>query len=314
MVISFLHIRGRQVTRIFSSVNWLYRLILLGLVCSAIAGVAVVSSKSESNTLFLTYVLLLLLLHWFRSDFNFLRIHIPNYKIICFVEYFILSLPLIAGLLYSNRLSLIAVYLISLIGLVYFIHPKKIISKSSFSLLFVPSPYFEWKSGIRKHFYPIATLWVSGILFAFHMGAGITAIFLIGLMTIGFYNYCEPVEILSAAQLNPKKIMAEKVKGLFLMSGLLFLPILIAFVLFHPNHWYIPVIEIALMTSYLFYALSIKYAFYEPQTHSSKNNVLLALGALVLTIPFLLPAVWVLSIKLYFQSLKKLNFYLDDFD
>lgn len=315
MTISFLRMRGMQVLRIFTSVNWFYRLILLVMLVWAIAGIITKSSQADNSLLVLgAHVLLISTWHWIRADFKFLQVHIEAYKKICLLEYFIVSIPLILGLSISFQPEFVAIYLLSISGLAYFVIPWKTSSKTAKKISFIPDRCFEWKSGLRKHFYLILFIWLAGLLFSFQMGVGLTAIFLIGLMAIGFFDYCEPLELLIAPQLDSKQYMLNKIKGLFLVSGILFSPLLIAFCLFYSDFWYIPIIEIAVLISYLFYAMVIKYAFYEPNSYSSKNKVLLSLGALVFVLPFLLPAIWVLSIRLYFKSVKKLNFYLHDFN
>ncbi|MEO9966321.1 MAG: hypothetical protein ABJF11_11065 [Reichenbachiella sp.] len=314
MVFTLLQLRLNQVRRVISGVTWYYQIVLLFFLLWAVAGLVIKASQPEgSQSLPVLLALILASVHWMRPDYQFLRNYFENYRVLCLSEYLILSTPLLAGLMFSPSWYLILPYLIFLIGLAYLVKPKRKSAGRARKLKFIPDAYFEWKSGIRKYFYPMAILWLLGLVFSFQMGAAIVVIFLLGLLSLGFYDYCEPVSILIAPQQSATAYLQHRIKGLFLMAGIFYLPLLLLFCIFHPTHWYIPTVLATVMLSYQVYALMIKYAFYAPQTKSSKNTVLLSLGALVLVLPFILPAIWVLTIRLYFQSIKKLSFYLHDF-
>lgn len=92
------------------------------------------------------------------------------------------------------------------------------------------------------------------------------------------------------------------------------LPLVLAFVLFHPELWFIPVVEYVLISFILMYAIFLKYAFYKPNQQLIAGQIFTAIGALSLFLPFLIPLVWILSVRFYFKSISNLNPYLDDFN
>jgi hypothetical protein len=98
------------------------------------------------------------------------------------------------------------------------------------------------------------------------------------------------------------------------MISIILLPLLLAFVLFHPELWYIPVIELLLISFVLWYAIFLKYAFYKPMQQLSAGQVFIAIGAMSLFLPFLVPLVWILSVRFYFQSVSNLKPYLNDYN
>ena len=315
MVINFIILRVQQLRRILGSVNIVYQLFLVALIILVITGISVQSSQSQGNLLLpIAHLVLIVSFHWYRPDIHFLKAHFEKYKFVCLIEYLILSTPLLIGLAISPSFYYLFPYIVSLLALVHTSRPIPNATKVTRSLNFIPAQYFEWKSWLRKFFYPILILWIVGMVFSFQMGVGIIAIFLIGLISLGCYDHCESVSILTASQQNTKSFFATRVKGIINFSAGLYMPIFSLFCIFHPAHWYIPLIIILVLLSYQFYALCIKYAFYEPQARSSRNTALLSLGALVFVLPFMLPAIWVLSIKLYSRAIKKLNFYLHDFN
>lgn len=315
MVVSFLKLRIYQALRIFTGMNWPYRLVLLFFMLWAIAGVTAKTSQDQgSHMIPLIFLLALASFHWFRPDIQFLKIYFPSYELICLSEYVILSAPILTGLMFSEHTYYTFVYIPALVLMVFFIQPKRRTTGKARSLSLVSSQFFEWKSGLRKYFYPILVVWLSGIFFSFHMAAGIISIVMIGLLTLGFYDQCESESMLVAAQQSPSEYLKNRAKGLFAVSGTIYSPILLLFLIFHSQHWYIITILTLVTWSYQFYALTIKYAFLEPNSKSSKNTILLSLGALVFVLPFILPAIWVLTVRLYFKSIQKLNFYLHDFN
>lgn len=315
MTINFLSLRVRQIYRNISSVSWIYQLILLAMLSLAIIGLSVKSSQTQGS-LILPILLAFAIgsAHWLRPDFWFLKINFSNYKWLLFTEYTLWSLPMLVGLLFSPHYYLAPTYLLFLTVLVCFVAPIRNVNKKAKALKFVPEVLFEWKSGLRRSIYPILLIWLAGLIFSYHVGIGIMSIFLVGLATLDFYARCEPINILLARQQGHQAYLWGKVKGLLLVSSMLYIPLLISFYLFHPAQWLIPTVITLVMLSYQIYVLTIKYAFFEPNTKSSRHTVLRALGALVLVLPFILPAIWVLTVKLYFQSLDKLKHFLDDFD
>jgi len=58
----------------------------------------------------------------------------------------------------------------------------------------------------------------------------------------------------------------------------------------------------------------MKYAFYDPGSKISANQVLIAFGPLSIFFPFMLPVIWMLSIKFYFNAKSNLNIYLNDYN
>lgn len=315
MTIVLLHLRILQARRTISSVSWPYQLFLVALLILAITGTVIKASQPQGSIMLsFAFAGIIGSFHWFRPDYQFLRIYFIEYRWLCFAEYTVLSIPFLIAVLMSPNSYLTLCYLAFLLGLTYLIKPFRRTSGKTKSLSFIPNSFFEWKSGLRKYFYPMLTIWLLGMLFSFQMGASIISIFLLGLISLGFYDNCEPLSILSASQLGQRAFLWTRIKGLLFASSLMYLPLLLLFFVFHPVHWFIPSIIALVVLSYQFYALTIKYAFYKPNTKSSKNTVLLSLGALVFVLPFILPAIWVLTVRLYFKSIKKLSFYLNDYN
>ncbi|MDP3442610.1 MAG: hypothetical protein Q8T08_07070, partial [Ignavibacteria bacterium] len=81
-----------------------------------------------------------------------------------------------------------------------------------------------------------------------------------------------------------------------------------------PLIWYIALILFTLGITVTIFAILTKYAFYEPNSRSGAASIFQSIGAISVFIPLLLPLVWVLSVKFYFNAIQKLNPYLHDFD
>ena len=100
----------------------------------------------------------------------------------------------------------------------------------------------------------------------------------------------------------------------YAIISFLVIPLIVSFVIFHIEKWYIPVFEYLIFSSLHIYIITIKYAFYEPDKKSAAAQIFGAFGVLGCLIPILLPVVWVLGIRFYFKSCKNLNFYLNDYN
>ncbi|MEP2025963.1 MAG: hypothetical protein ABJH98_14360 [Reichenbachiella sp.] len=315
MIKVFLELRFKQLRYIFKEVNWLYQSVLAVILAMTICGITVLASQRQSSLISLVaHIFLFASFHWFRPDLNFLKAYIEKHKLVCFIEYLVTSIPILIGLIISYQFDYIIIHLLSLFALVNTTSPLGSGAKAAHSLKFISDQYFEWKSWFRRYLYLIIILWVVGMFFSFQMGFGILTILLIGLLMIGCYDQNESLSILTASQQNAKGYFSTRISGMILFSVMLYAPLFLLFCIFHLKSWYLPLILIMVLLSYQYYALTIKYAFYEPQNNTSRNKVLLSLGALVFALPFILPAIWALSIKLHFKAIKTLNTYLHDFN
>ena len=92
------------------------------------------------------------------------------------------------------------------------------------------------------------------------------------------------------------------------------MPLIIAFLFFYPDKWYIPISEYFIFITAHTYIILTKYAFYKLNDNSSGAQAWVAIGALGLIVPVFIPVIWLLSIRFYFKSCETLKFYLNDYN
>ncbi len=248
-----------------------------------------------------------------RKDKRFLQHISDNPSQIFFVEYFLLCLPLSLALLYYKDWWLVLALLGGLSGIAHIQYTPQISTANHWLQGLIPAEAVEWKAGVRKFIYVLLPTWLIGFFGAFWIGSVPIALFILGLVPIGFYYKGEPVEFLLAQEKNPQAFLFHKIKNALYIFSILFLPLMSVFILFHTHLWYISVIEYILFGIFLCYSILVKYTFYEPNTELNAASFFSTLGIVSCLIPFLIFIPIILSIRFYFKALQNLNFYLDDF-
>lgn len=152
------------------------------------------------------------------------------------------------------------------------------------------------------------------MLGSFVVGVVPIAIIALAYIIFSFYQQNESVPILISGELGTKKFLWYKIANLQFLFTLMIAPLLIAFFIFHPQLWFVPVLEYVLFSFIFIYIVLMKYAFYVPGLKNSANQVLIAFGPLSIFVPFMLPVIWLLSIKFYFNAKSNLKIYLNDYN
>ncbi|MCF8336110.1 MAG: hypothetical protein K9H65_05875 [Bacteroidales bacterium] len=314
MIKAFFYIRMKQFIRTMKELGIVRMLFLLILFIFLV--VAVFEYTSDSPHVYVTvliYMAGIITIQLNRKDLAFLETRIHHYKRILIVEYMVLAIPLIAGLLYNHYygmliLALVSVVLIPNIGKV----PRVGIPNKLF-LQWIPDDCFEWKAGIRKAFVWIVLIWTIGVATPFSLGTVPLAIVILGIIISGFYEYGEPLPMVLAFEKSNRRFLSHKITMHIKLFSVLSVPLICAFIAFHPDKWYIPVAAYLIFLSLHCYIILTKYAFYEPNTKSRASQTFGLIGILGVFIFLLLPVVWILAIYFYFKSKENLNFYLNDY-
>jgi len=315
MYLSLLHIRIKQAYRSASG---------LGLFRSIIAGGLIIFLFMALYTYILKpglgawisagYLVSILTLHIKRPDKRFMKVNMRNYQTIFFFEYFLLALPLLGCLLYFQFFELASATIVCLITIPFLGFSFQRKGLNNRFIRAIPDEAFEWKSGVRRYFIFMAMVWLVGIFASNYVGSVPVAIVLLGLVMVSFYEYGEPLPILMSQELEANKFLFRKILFVQAIFSVVLLPLIIAFFIFHPELWFIPVIEYVLISFILWYAILLKYAFYKPNQQLIAGQIFTAIGAMSLFLPFLIPLLWILSVRFYFKSITNLKSYLDDFN
>jgi len=315
MIIAFLIIRFKQLLRALIGIG-VFRLFVLVVILFLIALGMLLQISKEPNVFIVAGVFLFIILtvHLKREDKLFLKTYYDHFKLLHFIEYFILSVPLIIMLFIHNQWLIVPVY-IPFLFVIPFINIKTTYVNYNTKLQkLIPDNCFEWKGGLRKNLLSLSFIWILGFSTSFFIGSVPLVLFILGLFPLSFYEKGESLQMLLAWEIRTKSFLLIKIKNQILLFSVLSIPLIIAFVLFHPERWYIPLVEFILLLSFQIYIIVLKYAFYKPNMKSGGAQMFSAFGTISIFMPFFIPVVWILTVWFWFKSLKTLNFYFDDYN
>jgi len=315
MLEAFINIRFKQLIRAIIEIGFFRMIFLIGLI--AFLGITIfIQTSKPPNSFYVAGITtaFIVFIHSKRQDKLFLKTHFNDFRLMLFVEYLLLSSPIIAFLIWHHQ-WIPAVVLLLAPRLIVFIDVKPSYRNLNTKLQkLIPNTCFEWKAGIRKTFYATVILWFAALGTSFYIGSVPIAIFVLGIIFLSFYENGEPLQMLIAFEKSANQFLLQKIELQLFLFSVLILPLILAFIIFHPENWYIPIAEYFIFTSVNIYTVLTKYAFYTPNSKSPAGQTFAAIGAVCGIIPFLLPVVWLLSLRFYFKSVENLNTYLNDYN
>ena len=172
MIQAFIRIRFKQISRGINGIG-LIRFIFLIVILGFFASGVFLQTAETPNSFYAAglYLSIITLIQVKRQDKRFAKIHFSNFKLIFFIEYMLLMIPLVICLIYHKQwipvISVIAITL--LIVNVDFKQRQKSLNTAIQRL--IPSDCFEWKGGVRKTLVLMATLWIVGLGTSFFVGS-----------------------------------------------------------------------------------------------------------------------------------------------
>ena len=319
MIISFLKIRFKQFYREVSALGLFRVIFMTGFLGFLVYGfLAQTTTTPDVYYVSGFYLVLIAALHLNRKDKLFLKSHFENYKMIYGAEYLLLTSPLLICLIYNQQwLSVLGTFL--LLFLIINLNDNLKLSRKSRNLntrlqQWIPDDSFEWKGGIRKYLVFLVAVWIIAMGTSFFIASVPIAIFILGVLPSGFYQECEPLPMVLAFEMKTNQFLFHKIKLQTLLFSIIVIPLIILFIVFHPEVWYIAVGEYIILVTLQIYMIVTKYAFYKPNTKSPAASTFGSVGAIGAMIPVFLPLVWVLGVWFYVKSFKNLNLYLHDYD
>ncbi len=315
MIESFIKIRLKQFHRGLVGIGLIRIIFLIGILAFILFSLFIESSKYP-DSFYVTGItaFILLMVQTKRQDKLFLKTNFDNYRLIYFIEYLILSSIVIAFLICHSQWIPILVLLSSIYLIIHLDFKTKQRNLNTRLQQMIPPECFEWKAGVRQTLFILIPLWIIGLFTSFFIGSVPIVLFILGVIPFSFYEKGEPYQMIIASEMGTNQFLAHKVKMQISLFSVLSLPLIAAFLVFHYERWYIPIIEYFVFSSLYIYLILAKYAFYEPNNKSTSAQIFGAIGAVSGIIPVFLPVVWLLSIRFFFKSKENLNFYLNDYN
>lgn len=314
MIKALFIIRLKQIYRAVIEIGLIRIILLFGLV--GLFGYLLYAYSSDikiSLMISIGFLSVLTLIQLNRKDKLFLKSHFSNYKILLLFEYFLLSIPVIVCLLIHKQWSSLILFS-GLLAIIHLDYRAKYSTLNSKLQRLIPSDSFEWKAGVRKLSFTIASIWIIAAATSFFIGSVPMAIVTLGILIFSFFENCEPYQILLSYELSPRKLLFLKVKRQFQLYSALVIPLIGLSVIFNTDRWYLPVIIYLIFCFIHMYLIMAKYAFFKPNCKSPASQTLGSIGAVAGFVPIFLPLIWILTIWLYIKSINNLKSYLNDYN
>ncbi len=312
-MVALLNIRFKQFFRMLADLGFIRSLI--GLLLLVFFCFILISAIPEWSWIITGVAALMLLgLHTSRADKTFLWVSGLPAPWIFRVEYLLMSCLLIVPFLMRGRWQeALALFTFGLILPEINIPARYSSSTFRHLIAWIPTDMFEWRSGMRKNYFPVLLVLVLAILFSRLTAAIPVALLLFSLITTGFYIETEPREMLEVFQLSPKKLLLFKLKKHLALFWLMSSPLLVLFLIFHVRYWYVLVFVIAAASLIQTISIFLKYALYEPHEALQGNTIIIALSTLFTVIPLFIPIPFFWVVRYYRKASSNLQFYLHDF-
>lgn len=316
-----LRIRLLQLKRSFSGLPVLYWLIIATVVLYAFYGLSVkMNDYSFSIIVMFAGPVVVASMHFARRDHRFLNLLSPNPWKIYLREYFVLLVPVLLLFVIHQYWSLILFSIFELLVFVGIISLVPVLSNNAKTFAFVPVritsiipvPGFEWTSGYRRWGLQLLLFYLLSIGLSFLPFASLFLLSFLTFVISGFYTHGESLAILNAGNLGASAFLKKKILRHSKFTGLFLLPVLIIYVIQHPEHWYIALIAWFVYIINIFYFITLKYALYRPDKKLTADSIWVALLFASTLIPFLFPIPIIVALRNYSLSKINLKIYLDD--
>jgi len=307
--------RSIQLKRSIASIGLLRSLILvLFTVYLQIIISYTINNTNKALYLTLAYAAILFSIQMSRRDINFLKLTVRNEKYILGVDMCLLSLPIIIplALFYHWKLLILLMLLICLF--ITFNRTFQVRNTWVNLLHFLPNNWFEIRVGIRERFLFIAILFAFWIFMISFKWATPLFLFLWGIIQVSFYEKNEPYQMILAYEKNQFYFLRTKVIVQIKFFVISILPFVVMYTLFHWQQLYIVLIECFIIILLHVFIINVKYAFYQDGNNVIIVKILFLIGILFLVFPILSPLFFVAIPYFAHRAIKRLNFYLYDYN
>ncbi|MDR3093111.1 MAG: hypothetical protein LBU62_00515, partial [Bacteroidales bacterium] len=309
-------IRWKQIYRAIVQLGALRLVFLLALCLLVLITINILSKQIQYSALLtIVWTFLILSIHKKRSDKIFLQVNMNYDKLIFSIEYFLLSIPFIICLALRQQWVLILFLALFCFGTGFFVNVNRKKQKTLNTRLqqYIPFRMYEWKAGMRQYFFILVVVWSLGLGTAFFVASIPVAIFIMGMVICDFYKTDESWQMLLSYQKKTANLLLYKIKQHILLYFIFNLPLIISFLIFHVELWYIIVVEFVILLSIHLYCIVLKYALYSLNQASILKEIFVILGIFIGLFPFSTPVLWLFSIFLFLKAQTNLYPYLNDY-
>lgn len=313
--IGLLDIRRRQALRIAEQIGIIRLLFLL-----VFLGVPVYfflnNPLSEQNGFWVAGITsaVVFSIHQSRSDKRFLQTTFSSSYWVNIVEYSVLAFPGLILLLFNLMIlsSILLVLSILLIPLI----PER--SKKEYlghlTTILIGPRHYELRALLRRRKVLLLMASTIGLLASAQPFVSLIAIYIITFLIGQAHQYGEPVMYIITQEKKISHFLINKWFHVVKFWTILSMPVVLATLIQNPSLWYIILAICLIMCLYLLFVVMSKYAFYEPNSPLDASNFYIAIGALSIILPILLPFLPGLIVITWIKAVKRLKPLLNDFN
>jgi hypothetical protein len=310
-VLRLLQLRLRQIWRLGSTVGWLWIIALPILFIFFL----VLLSKLQSAHPALVYVFAFLLpvsFHYSRKDARFLKKSGYRLPLIFSLEYLWLALIILlpVAILSGNWFPLIFAFPGALALALLPMRKRHTHLLPPIRIKFISVRAFEWVAGIRQYGWGLIIIYILGLAGSYWVAPPLIAILLFSILLPGFYDHCEPKEWMENLFSQPNHLLKKSGQHALLLI-LFLLPLMIPFLFFSMDYWYVLLLALSASLLYLLFSIFYKYANYYPGRRKVQNGTVSGLMALGLFLPFTAPVAIGYICLLFFKAKNRLRLYLN---
>ncbi len=264
MLKSLLKLRFNQIARLIQQTGVGVVLVLLFVSIGFTLSVLQYLTSIAALPFFLCVLLLLLIIHFKRTDLHFLQSIAKSnveYRLALFVEYFLILIPFTFFFIYFKRWELIIPNFVA--PLLAAMLPSIILIKKSdtkISLPILPADCFEIKTHIEKNIIGYCLIGVIGLCSAFHISLFILFSLLFGASIFSAYQKLEPKELI----VTTKSFLFEKIKRNIRLVLIITFPIFSIALLFQFELFYIVLYFYLTIFLAITFGVLYKYAYANP--------------------------------------------------
>lgn len=253
----------------------------------------------------------LLGIHRSRKDLRFLQLNISGYQQVLRAEYFLILLPFLITALPGGHF-LYWLPAIATAGILPWFTPQTQNKAMNGLLRLFPLKLFEWRSGLRKMWLPVYSLYIAAWAVVSIPYLSLFLLWLLSTLAIGFYDHNEDLAMLTERGGSAKLFLRQKLILHLSWVAAWFMPVVLVHLFFHwENALVIVLITLGMMILWAF-AILAKYSHYTPGYNYVKQSNFTAVIALLSILPFgfVFPAMY--SLYYYFKAVEQLKPYFDD--
>jgi hypothetical protein len=267
--------------------------------------------EAGSQKLFMLLAAIVVVAHQSRKDKIFVLKHIAYPHVEMMLEYLVIVLPFIVFGIYFYRFQSIGLLLLC-IAIVPYINVSTKQGRFNAFIRYIPASMFEWKSGVRRVFWPFILLYLVALASSWFMILPLVVLWLLTTVMMGFYDENESLPILHEYESTAAAFLHKKIINHLKFLLLLYMPILVINTIFNPDYIWINALFVLAQLTLLVFAITTKYMTYVPNARLFNNSNFTAIMTLLGALPgfFIIPLF--LALFNYRKAINNLIPYFDN--